>query len=404
MNKKIKIILLVAVITALISTISYCSAPYDTETAQLKEMSKIVIGSGYILRNETVVKNDITGVFEPLVKDGVRVSKGSTVGTIISGNLDEELASRLEEVTARIEKIRQSASFADIYASDEIRIYSVLKDMAQGIRGSTDMRDYASAEEYVSQLNSIIGKSGDNDATARDKLLVSLEDEKYTLEQQLGGIRTNALSPAAGVFYTTLDGLEGIGDNEADVSKLSCVDIDGFSEDLSSYKGDDKAVAKICDTYTWYLAANISKQDAEGIDVGNDVQISIDEQPFVKASIIALNEDGADRVAIVIKSTVDVKSITEKRTVEFEIKKEQYSGIYVPSAAIRVVDDVTGVYIINQNGTVNFRVVNIIANFDDYYIVQNKYTPPADCQYQALKVYDNVLVNPESVSGVDRKE
>ncbi len=401
MNKKIKIILLVAVITALISTISYCSAPYDTETAQLKEMSKTVIGSGYILRKETVVKNDVTGVFEPLVKDGERVSKGSTVGTIISGNLDTELATRLEEVTARIEEIKQSVSFADIYSSDELRVYSVLKEMAQGIRNNAGSQNYASAEEYVLQLNSIIGKSGEGDATARDKLLVSLEDEKYSLEQQLGGIRTYAASPAAGVFYTSLDGLEDLGDNEADVAKLSCTDIDGFSESLSSYENDGKAVAKICDTYAWYIAANISKQDAEGIEVGNAIQISIDEQPFVKASVIALNDDGNGRVAIIIKSTVDVKSITEKRTVEFEITKEQYSGIYVPSAAIRVVDDVTGVYIINQNGTVNFRAVNIIANLDDYYIVQNKYTPPAECKYQALKVYDNILVNPESVRGVD---
>lgn len=401
MNKKIKIILLVAVITALISTISYCSAPYDTETAQLKEMSKTVLGSGYILRNETVVKNDVTGVFEPLVKDGVRVSRGSTVGTIISGNLDSKLTQRLEEVTGRIEEIKQSASFADIYSSDELRVYSVLKEMAQGIRTNTQLRDYASAGEYVSQLNSILGKSGESDGTARDKLLVSLEDEKYSLEQQLGGIRTNAPAPAAGVFYTALDGLEDIGGNEADVAKLSCTDIDGFSEVLNSFANDTKAVAKICDTYAWYIAANIPQKDAEGLEAGNSVLISVDEQPFVKATVIALNPDEAGRTAIIIKSTVDVKGITEKRTAEFEIKKEEYSGIYVPSAAIRVVDDITGVYTINQNGTVNFRAINIIANLGDYYIVQNKYTPPAECKYQALKVYDNILVNPESVRGVD---
>ena len=400
MNKKIKIILLVAVITALISTISYCSAPYDTETAQLKEMSTTIVGSGYILRNETVVNNDVTGVFEPVAKEGERVSKGSTVGTIISGNLDSKLIARLEEVTARIDEIKQKASFADIYSSDELRVYSVLKEMAQGIRNNVGMRDYASAGDYVSQLNAVLGKAGEKDATARDKLLVSLEDEKFSLEQQLGGIRTNAVAPAAGMFYTSLDGLEDLGDDEAELLKLSCTDIDGFSEKLSTYENDRKSVAKVCDTYSWYIAANIAKKDAEGLEVGNSVRISVDEQPFVQANIIALNEE-PDRVAIIIRSTVDVKSITEKRSVEFEIKKEQYSGIYVPSAAIRVVDDVTGVYTISQNGSVSFRVVNIIATFDEYYIVQNKYTPPSDSKYKALKVYDNILVNPESVRGVN---
>ncbi len=399
MNKKIKILLLVAIVCALISTISYCSAPYDTETAQIKEMSKTVIGNGFILRNETIVERGISGMFEPLVKDGVRVSKGSTVGTIISGNLNNKLAERLEEVTSRIEEINHSGGFGNVYSSDDLRIYSVIKEIAGNIRTYADSENYTRAGEYTAQLNNIIKKSANNDSTARDKLLVSLEEEKYSIEQQLGGIRTEELSPAAGIFYTTLDGMEYLGGNQDEVSKLTCTDINGFSEILSACKNDSGGVAKICDTYYWYVAACIPKKEAEGLEVGSTIQISIDEQPFITANILAINDGGTEDVALIIKSTVDVKGITEKRTVEFEIKREEYSGIFVPSAAIRVVNNTTGVYIISENGAVSFRAVNVIANQEDYYIVQNKYNPPIECKYKPLKVYDNILVNPEKVRG-----
>lgn len=399
MNKKLKIILLIVAFLFIVSTISYCSAPYDTEPAELKTISTTIAGNGFILRNETVVSRDSQGVFEPLVKEGVRVSKGGTVGTIISGNLDNKLAERLEKVKARIEEIQNTQGFSNVYSSDDLRIYSVVKEMAGGIRTNADTENYIKAKEFADRLNTIIEKSAEKDASARDKLLVSLEEEKYSLEKQLGGIRFEVSSPAAGIFYTHLDGLERTIAKDDEIKSLTPGDINSFSESLKNYKKPSEDVAKICDTYSWYLASCISKEDAEGLSPNQNILISVDEQPFIKATILSLNE-GEGEVALIVKSTIDAKGITEKRTVKFEIKKEEVSGICIPSESLRVLDNTAGVYIINQNRTVSFRAVNIIKNYDDYYIVQNKFIPPLDSKYKALKVHDNILINPEKVRGV----
>ena len=86
-----------------------------------------------------------------------------------------------------------------------------------------------------------------------------------------------------------------------------------------------------------------------------------------------------------------------KRPRQFEICYEEYSGLYVPSAAIRIRDDITGVYVINRHESVSFRCVDILLQEEDYYIVRSSYTPPEEVKYASLKIYDDILVNPEAM-------
>lgn len=396
MNKVLKTSLIIIIILALFSSVSYFSAPFDTESAQLVNIKKSITGSGFILRKETIVKPRTNGVFEAVAKDGVRVSLGSGVGVVISGNLSEELSKKLEDVTRRIEEIKQSGSVSDIYSSDEARIFSAMKDMTSSVRERVSEEDFISAAENTLQLSSLIKKKAEGEVTSQDRLLVLLEEEKYTLEQQLGGIREEVPAPASGFFYTSLDGLESFG-NEKDIAKLKSTDINGFSKILEEYVPEKNEAAKIIDTYAWYLAASLPREEAQKLKIGSTVKISLDESPFVSATILAVNEDSTGEAGVIIKSDRNIVGMHEKRTAEFEICLEEYSGLYVPSAAIRVLDGVTGVYVMNRTNSFQFKCVSILLKENDYYIVKNNFQPPEDSPYKALKIYDNILVNPEAV-------
>ena len=187
MNKALKTVLFIILLVALISTISYCSAPYDTETARIINVKKTIEADGYILRKEAVVTNTAGGVFEPAVKDGVRVTKNSSVGVAISGNLDKKLTAQLEEVNQRIDEIRQSDSIADVYASDEARIFSAMRDLSTSIRENSQKENFSLAGDDTIKLDSLLKKTySTENITASDSLLISLEEQKLTLEQMLG--------------------------------------------------------------------------------------------------------------------------------------------------------------------------------------------------------------------------
>lgn len=401
MNKALKLVLLITLLLAFISTVSYCSAPFDTETAQLINIRKTVSGEGYILRRETPVEQTSRGAFELSVQDGARVSKGSRIGVTISGNYSDELIKQLEDVRHRIEEINKSNSFADIYASDEARIFSALKDLTATIRENTRNRDFVTAAENTRQLSTLLEKkySAENKGAASE-LLISLEEEKYELEQRLGGIRGEVSSPASGYFYSSLDGLETKA-AESELFKLTPSKISKFKSTMESFNPQEGTIGKIVETYSWYLVSTIPTEEAELLKPGSSVTISVDESPEVKAIVSAINSDASGRSAVIIKCTHDVQHIFEKRVVEFEICYEQYSGLYVPAAAIRVLGDVTGVYVINKNEAVSFRCVDILLKEEDYYIVRSSYTPPEGVSYSALRVYDDILVNPEAAKNYE---
>ncbi|MBR1969843.1 MAG: hypothetical protein IKA17_05765 [Clostridia bacterium] len=400
MSKSIRNILLVVLLLALLSTVSYCASPYDTESAQIVEIKDTITGSGFILRRETLVEKNITGVFEPLVKDGTRVGKGSGVGTVISGNLDKKLAVKLSEITERIEEIKNSDSIANLYASDDARIYSAMKEISASVRKFSYDENFLRAAEYKNQLNALIEKKySQGSLDSRDDLLVSLEAEKYSIEQQLGGIRSEIVAPAAGIFYTTLDGLESLCDEETLLS-YTVEDINSFSKTLKAYEEDDLVVGKISDNYTWYIAAVIPATDASKIEAGESISISVDDSQFIKATVFSVNAEGED-AAIIIKCNRNVEGITEKRTADFEIELGGCSGIYIPAPSLRVLDNITGVYVMDANNSTYFRCVDIIYESKDYYIARNKYTPPDGCNYKALKVHEDILVNPEAVRNLD---
>lgn len=399
MNKILKRCLIVSMLIAFISMINYCSAPYDTETAKSVSIRKTVTGSGFILRNESVISQSANGVFEVAVKDGTRVSRGSSVGVAISGNLNDTLAAELSEVTARIEEIEQSGSFADIYSSDEARIYTALKDFSLNIRNAVYSEDYSSATATAVQLSALLEKKyAPENGFAADQLLLDLRERKYELEQQLGGIREDVKAPTSGIFFRNIDGLENCG-TEQDLSMLTAAKINGFSKKLENYKPSLKDVAKITDTYVWYMTAAVDASEAQKLTEGKSVTISVDDSIPVAATVLAVNyKEGEKEAAVIIKSTRNVTDVFEKRTAEFEICYEEYNGLYVPAAAIRVVDNVTGVYVISRTKTVTFKCVDILRKEKDFYIVRKNYTPPEDVKYSPLKLYDDILVNPEVVN------
>lgn len=403
MNKHLKKLLLFSLILTFISTVSFCSAPFVTETAENIHIRKTVSGEGYIIRNETIVTPANKGAFEAEVQSGTRVPKGGNLGVVISGNYDETLVNELKDVTERISEIETSNNFADVYSSDEARIFSALKDMTAAIRSDVRNRNFISAVESTSQLDSLLGKTEDVEGGSSADLLSELKAKKYEIEQQLGGVREEVKAPAAGYFYNTLDGMESVV-KESQIATLTPADINSFEEALDSYIPDASTIGKITDTYVWYLTAVIPTQEADLLTVGKAVKLSVDSSPEVKAEVIALNPDSAGRCAVILKSTLNSKEVFEKRCVSFEICYEEYNGLYVPASAVRVVNGVTGVYVTGRNDSVSFRAIDIILHEENYYIVRSSFTPPEGVNYPALKLYDNILVNPEVANSNELEE
>lgn len=402
MRKAIRIIFIVVIAAVVISTVRYCSNPYSTETVTYYEYEKSISGKGYILRDETVVTNDAPGIFEPFVNDGERVARQAKVGTVISGQPDENMLEELTEVKGRIEDIEKSNIIAGLYQSDTIRIASAVSSNVKSIREAVRSGDYAKATELKKEIGYLKNRSAEIESSdARDELLSELYDRKASIENAIGGTQSEIYAPISGIYSSAIDGLEKYGDEEL-MNSLLPSDVEGFDDIMKDFERDSKDVCKITDNFEWYLTAVISEEEAEDVNPGESVKVLIDtaDASEVDATVYYISEAEDGKRVIILKSSIFVDGISSIRSVDYKVVLMRKSGLKIPSAALRIENGQKGVYILIDKKK-SFRYVNndpFRSEDDQFYIVDSKYTPPgASTEYVPLKEYDKVLLEPEEV-------
>lgn len=402
MRKALKIILAVAVAAAVISTVRYCANPYDTQTVTYYEYQKSIRGEGYILRDETVISNDVPGVFEPYVNEGERVRRDARIGTVMSGQPDGALVSELSEVRQRIEDIERGSTIAGIYQSDAVRIANAVTNDVDDLRRAVRDGDLSAATDLKREIGYLKTRSRQTESSEQTGLLLEeLYLRQTEIEEAIGSVQQEVTAPISGVYSSVVDGLESYGSAEA-LAKLTPGQIDAFDETLDTHRQDSKEICKISDNFAWYLAAVITEEEAADVRVGSSVTVSLDtaDSAEVAGTVYSLSEEEDGRRVMVIRSDLFVEGISSLRRVDYEVILESRSGLRIPSAALRIEDGQKGVYILIDKKK-SFRYVNnnpFRSEDDEYYIVDRKYAPAgAPTDYVPLKEYDEVLLEPEKV-------
>lgn len=402
MRKAIRIIFIVVIIAALISTVRYCMSPYSTETVTYFEYEKSISGTGYILRDETIVESDAPGVFEPFVNDGERVSRLARVGTVISGEPDSTMIERLNAINERIEDIEKSNIVAQMYQSDTMRIAGAVSTNVRNIREAVREGNYSRATELKKEVGYLKNRAAEIETNEpAEEILAGLYEQKADIENAIGGVQSEVYAPIAGIYTAELDGLEAYGREET-MHSLTPTMVDGFKNLMKDYEQDPRRLCKITDNYNWYLTAVITEEEAADVRVGSSVRLMVDaaETAEVGAEIYYMSEEEDGRRVIIVRSDQFVDGITSLRSVDYKVVLLRRTGLKIPTSALRIEDNKKGVYILIDK-TKQFKTVNdnpFRTDDDQYYIVNRNYVHDgAAAGYVPLKESDKVLLNPEDV-------
>ncbi len=402
MRRAVKIIFAVILVAAVISTVRYCANPYASETVTYYEYEKSISGDGFILRNETIVTNETSGVFEPSVNDGERVPRQSKIGSVISGRPDEKTVSELNSLKQRIEDIEKSNIIARLYQTDTMRIANAVKNAVEDIRTAVESGDYLKASELKKDIGYLKDRTDEiENGGAREELLAELYDRKAEIENALGDSQSDVFAPIAGVYTSALDGLEKYGSDE-EMALLTPADVENFDKILKDYEKAPADICKLTDNYNWYLVAVISEEEAENAKVGGNVSVTLytSDSSQTDGEIYSLSEAQDGKRVMIVKCNKFVNGITSIRSVSYKVALQRKTGLKIPTEALRIVDGKKGVYILLDKKK-SFRYVNndpFRTEDDKFYIVERNYIPQgADIGYVPLKEYDEVLLSPEDV-------
>ena len=341
----------------------------ETEPAMETSVHSTLETDGYIFRSETVLAQSGGGSLVPSVSNGEKVAKNSEVARMYSA-ASPSTVSRITEIDQQIALLSDSLgkgeglSLKDSSSIDE-SIYNLLRQLRGGsdkgsCRDATTLRT-----SFVGAVNKRMILSGA--VSDFSGAMEELESEKNSLTGQLGALLSTVTTPVSGYYYAETDGYESVFDpnllEDADFDKL-------YSVLSAKASGTAGAAGKTVTDSLWYMVCVLDRTllaEYENtsvctvtFDINGDVSLEMNVERTVP---------GGDSFALILSSRMMPEGFDYTRMQPVQLVRNTYTGLRVPASSVRVVDGMTGVYVL-EGSTVRFRLIKPVTVYEGMYIVE----------------------------------
>lgn len=406
-NVALLLLMVFLVVYACFQIIPTFTDKIETENAYLVSVYDATETEAYIIRDEHVISKDSGGVLVTLVKDGERVSKGQAFANVYNTEDTVDLQEQINRIDRKIEILEKSAIDTDMYVTDisktDSDINGYMNMLYEGVADG-DLSEMVNVEKELlvglNKKNIII-----NMTESYTNEIASLEAERRAIESRINAVSHRLYATQSGYFYGDVDGYENIFVPEM----LSGLTMDAFKQTES--KSPDSSVidgsyGKIVTDFVWNVVAKADKESAAKYVTGRSYTVTFpsfsDEEMTMKLiDIIKTTSD--EKALLVFRANTAPEDFTFLRKQQMNVINDKHTGLAVPKSALRIVGGEKGVYILDGD-IVRFRMVDIIYENDDYYLVLDPSTLDEDEKkewlssheedvYPYISLYDNVIVS-----------
>jgi len=222
----------------------------------------------------------------------------------------------------------------------------------------------------------------------------SEEDDRY-LALFLNNKESTIYNQQAGLISLRIDGWGKYGPKTAFPYFTEKEFAERIYDERLMKNGDQVAIhsplLRIIDNYTWFFSASVPASLGElFVERSEGVVIYFafaPDQPLTGTLTKVRRELNNWELTWAMGKFVD--DFHNQRWADAEIVYETVTGISVPRGALTEIDDKAGVYVI-EKGFVTFRLVNIIGEGNDFYLVEN------------LEPNEELVIEPEKVKDGQR--
>lgn len=361
--------------------------PFTTETVTYVNYYDGIDVVGTVIREESVILQDYSGVLSFTCNEGERVAKNGTVANIYSNKEAANANLEIERITKEIENLKDIGTYNDLYAADvsviDNKIFSALISLAEDRQSGKKVLDSTAAEELRSNLNRKQIITGA--ATDFSSLIASLEAQKASYQAAHSEAVGKITADRSGYFISVVDGYEQKLTPDM-ITMLTAEKLDSLSPDEVPIN----AVCKIVSDYRWYIAVKVPFDYSLTLSTGDKMTLktAVSGYTDLPVNVECINRSGSANDAVVVfVCKVVSEELAGLRTVPVTIVKESYEGLKVNNQAIRVNPEtgVRGVYIY-RNNQLKFVEVNVL--YTGKYSIVEQITGKSG----VLKLYDEIIV------------
>ena len=347
--------------------------------------------TGLIFRNEVLVKSNKDGVMHFTVDDGNRVAKNAVIANVYDSEEASITLSSIDSLKEKIADMEDILSYNDIGAANLDLINAKISDKINGLVLSTSTSNFQNISQSEDELLSVINRKNAalGLADAFSDNLKELKKELKSLNSSLPKAKGSIKASQSGYFVSKTDGFEKV---------FTCKELEKitpeFLEKAEPKEQSGNIVGKIVSDYEWYIVAEVSINESLSYKEGEELKIvtSVKSSPELPVTVKKINISESTSKAVVIFACNEMNSeLASMRSGPMSVVKNEYSGLKVSRKALRVVDTVKGVYVVNGM-QLKFVPIEIIYSTDDFLICDKQ-----SDKENYLKLYDRVVVKGKNV-------
>lgn len=374
--------------------------PYGTTLVYLYTVNDSVEADGLIVRREQVLPAQ-SGIVEITRAEGERVGMGQEVALVYQNSQAQSNQEQLDALELEIDLLEYAISQSggvDSAARLDEDILQALVDL----RAACALGDYADLEEQVLEIKSDVLKRGytyGDGLTSADlsAQLQDLRNQRSALQQQSAFTTGRVTAPQSGTFSNLVDGYESLLTPES-VFQLTP---SSLAELIDNPPAADSALGKLITSSRWYFAASLPGEAADRLSQGGVATLRFTGE-FSRDVAVTVEQIGpaeGGQTLVVFSSDRYLSQITLLRHQTAELIFESWSGLRIPTAALRLLqeeqtDEETGqvtqttrlgVYALVA-GRVTFKEVEVLTEGEDYYVVR-----PVGTGRDALRAGEEII-------------
>ena len=243
-NKK-RLITLIAILVIIIwciyKLIMFVKNPTDTFSVEQGKIYQEEKATGYIIREETVVKgSNYKNGMEQIKIEGERVAKDEPIFRYYTSG-EENLVDKIKELDSKIEEALEKEN--TLYLGDVKTLEKQIETDISSLYYENNIKNITKIKKEIS--NNIVKKAKiAGELSPAGSYLKKLVDERKEYENKLNEGSEYLSSPISGVISYKVDGYEDILSTQ-DFSKLSSEFLEGLNLKVGQVVADSKESAKI---------------------------------------------------------------------------------------------------------------------------------------------------------------
>ena len=400
-KKKIIILVFLAIMIYIIYlVVKLIVNPTDTVYAEMGQIEEEENATGYIIRDEIVLKGEkYKNGIEQIKTEGEKVAKGDAIFRYYSNN-EDELIKKIQELDAKID---EAMSEPDNPLTSDTRVLEEQIDKSiNNLYNESNLTKITEAKKEI--LNNMTRKAKlTGELSPAGSYLKKLVNERQNYENQLNSGAEYLSATRSGVVSYRVDGYEELFTTD-DFGKYNKEFLEKLNLKTGQIIPTSNESGKIIDNYQCYIVCILDSEYAKQAEVGDKLKLRLPSGAEVDATIEYKTVEDSDYI-MTFRIEKNVNELISYRKISFSIIWWSESGLKIPNQAISYEQkgDKQIPYVIRTRiGYEDKIYVKILESNEKYSIVTNYtsteltelgFTASEILSLYSISIYDEILTN-----------